>query len=116
MIRIYYPLPNSIEVRANDVVVKPKLQVNDEVMDLTNHIGCGANNFFFDEGIIEFVVTGFNCQVKLRITSFIQLTTRIETTVQEFYAEDFINNICAFLGIDPGRMKIVSVREGSVIV
>ncbi len=28
----------------------------------------------------------------------------------------FITNICAFLNIDPGRLKIVGVRNGSIIV
>jgi hypothetical protein len=28
----------------------------------------------------------------------------------------FITNICAFLGIDTGRLKIVGVRSGSTIV
>lgn len=28
----------------------------------------------------------------------------------------FITNICAFLNIDPGRLKIVGIKNGSIIV
>ena len=40
--------------------------------------------------------------------------------VADFYTNNgvttFITNICAFLGIDTGRLKIVGVRSGSTIV
>ena len=109
-------MPNSIEVKANDQIVKPLPSVNGEFEDLKNHLSCGENNFFFENGTIEFVVTGDDCQVKVKLTSYVQITTRIETTINDFYEQDFIDNIVAFLGIDPGRLKIVSVSEGSVIV
>lgn len=86
IIRIYYPLPNSIEVRANNKVVKPKPQRSGVFEDLKDHVTeCGANNFFYENGTIEFVVTGESCQVKLRLTSYIQLTARISTTIDQFY-------------------------------
>ena len=92
-------------------------QVEDvTILNLKNHLSCGENNFFFENGTIEFVVTGDDCQVKVKLTSYVQITTRIETTINDFYEQDFIDNIVAFLGIDPGRLKIVSVSEGSVIV
>ena len=108
-------------MRANGQVVKPFSQKNGEIVDLNDHVNtCGANNFFYQNGTIAFVVTGENCQVRLRLTDFIQLSTRVDTTVEDFYSDDgettYINNICAFLGIDPGRFKIVSVQEGSVII
>ena len=103
-------MPNSVEVKKNGKVVKPRPQKQGQIEDLKDHLSCGENNFFYENGTIEFVVTGENCQVTLRLTSYIKLTARIETTISEFYEEEYINNICAFLGIDPGRMKIVSVR------
>ena len=60
------------------------------------------------------MVSGKNCQVHIEKTSFLQLSVRLEISVWDFYNSNgptsFIDNICAFLGIDTGRMKIVGVR------
>ena len=56
----------------------------------------------------------------MRLSSYIQLSTRIDIPIADFYANNgltsFITNICAFLGIDTGRLKIVGVREGSTVL
>lgn len=61
-----------------------------------------------------------NCQVRVRLSSYLQLSARIDIPIADFYsnngATSFITNICAFLGIDPGRMKIVGVYSGSTVV
>lgn len=61
-----------------------------------------------------------NCQVRVRLSSYIQLSTRIDIPIADFYSNNgvtsFITNICAFLGIDTGRLKIVGVREGSTVI
>lgn len=55
------------------------------------------------------------CQVRIRLSSFVQLSSEVSIPINEFYTEDgetsFITNICAFLEIDTDRMKIVSVSE-----
>ena len=90
--------------------------------DLSTHTGtCGANNFHYENGTIEFVVNGKDsCQVRVRLSSYVQLSTRIDIPIADFYSNDgettFITNICAFLGIDTGRLKIVGVRTGSTVV
>lgn len=54
------------------------------------------------------------------MSSFVKLTARLSIPVMDFFNNNgpttFITNICAFLNIDPGRLKIVGVREGSAIV
>ena len=126
IMRIYYPLPNSIEVLikddigGKDQIVKPFPIREGVPEDLTTHTStCGANNFHFENGTIEFVVNGNNsCQVRVRLASYIQLSVRIDVPIADFYSNDgettFITNICAFLGIDTGRLKIVGVKSGSV--
>ena len=61
-----------------------------------------------------------NCQVQIRLSNHLRLTARLEIPISDFYNNDgattFLTNICAFLGIDTGRMKIVGIREGSTIV
>lgn len=58
--------------------------------------------------------------MRVRLSSFIQLSARIDIPIADFYNNNgvtsFITNICAFLGIDTGRMKIVGVKEGSVVI
>lgn len=61
-----------------------------------------------------------NCQVRISKSSYIQLSVSLSISVSDFYSNSgtttFISNICAFLGIDTGRLKIVSVRTGSLSV
>lgn len=105
-----------------DIIVKPFMIQNGASVDLRNHVGtCGANNFHFDNGTIEFVVNGkANCQVRVRLSSYVKLTARLSIPVMDFFNNNgpttFITNICAFLNIDPGRLKIVGLRDGSTIV
>ena len=59
-----------------------------------------------------------SCQVRVRLSSFIQISARLNVAVADFFTNNgpttFLTNICAFLGIDTGRLKIVSVKSGSV--
>lgn len=54
------------------------------------------------------------------MSSYLQLSARIDIPIADFYSNDgptsFITNICAFLGIDTGRMKIVGVYSGSTVI
>ena len=61
--KFFYPRPNVIEVLANGVVVPGNAEVNGEFPDLADFTNvCGANNFYYENGTIEFVVNGMdNC-------------------------------------------------------
>lgn len=127
IIRIYYPIPNSVEVlvtnsTGKNILVKPYPVKNGVPEDLMSHTDiCGANNFHFENGTIEFVVNGkANCQVRIRLASFVQLSTRLSIDINDFYTNDgpttILTNLAAFLNLDPGRIKIVGIAEGSVIL
>lgn len=67
------------------------------------------------------MLNGVNsCQVRVTLSNYIQLTAKLSVSVADFYTNNgpttFLTNICAFLGIDTGRLKIVSVRSGSTDV
>ena len=67
------------------------------------------------------MLNGVNsCQVRVTLSNYIQLTAKLSVSVTDFYTNNgpttFLTNICAFLGIDTGRLKIVSVRSGSTDV
>lgn len=89
---------------------------------MRNHVDiCGANNFHYENGTIEFVVNGKNnCQVRVRLSSYVKLTARLNIPVMDFFNNNgpttFITNICAFLNIDPGRLKIVGIKNGSILI
>lgn len=55
------------------------------------------------------------CQVRVRLSSFIQWKAKIIMTLQDFIDQNLaailINNVCDFLGISRKRMKIMLVRE-----
>ena len=126
IIRIYFPIPNSIEVKAKingtESIKKPFPIQQGVPEDLNDHTStCGANNYHYENGTIEFVVSGGdNCQVRVRLTNHIKLTARLDIPISDFYSNDgatsFLTNICAFLGIDTSRMRIVGIREGSTVV
>lgn len=58
IIRIYYPLPNSLDVlvtntSGTDLLVKPYPLIEGQAENLTKHVNiCGANNFHYGNGTI----------------------------------------------------------------
>ena len=118
ILRIYYPIPNSIQVSRKNpdgswTVVKPFMINNGVAENLMEHTDvCGANNYHYHNGTIEFVVNGA-CQVQLKLTSSVRLSTRLEVNFLDFWNSNgpttFMTNIATFLGIDPARIKIVGV-------
>ena len=66
------------------------------------------------------MVTGDpNCKVRVTLTNSIQLTAKLDMSIDQFYKNDgmtlFIDRICAVLGItDTSRVKVVGVFTGSV--
>lgn len=120
VIYIYYPIANFIAVSVNKAVIEPILSTSNEAVDNRTSI-CGANKYFSDNSTISFVVTGGkNCQVRLSVTNNIQISTKIQTTVQEFFNKGgvtkYVDRMCAFLNITTDRLKVVGVFSGSVIV
>lgn len=61
-----------------------------------------------------------NCQVRLTLATYMQLTTRFQTDIATFYKNggdvSILSKIVAFLNIDPSQVKIVSVNSGSVVI
>lgn len=86
-------------------------------MDTTQ---CGSNKFFYKNNTIHFVITGNSaCKVRVTLTNSIQLTTKFDMNIDDFYKDDgvtkFINRLCALLQItDTSRVKVVGVWAGSV--
>ena len=124
ILKVYYPIPNSISVQVGDVVIEPitvlENNIEDPLMSLT-HI-CGANKYYFKHRTMDFVINSNpGCRPRLTITNSIQLTAKFTMSIDDFYQMDgktqFIDRMAALLGLtDRSRIKVVGVYRGSVIV
>ena len=127
VIRIYFPVPNAVLIRVTNTTMNNQFvtgfkKFNGVYPDLTTMGGiCGANYFDYEKNIVAFVVNGKNnCQVRVTLASYVQLTIRLSTDIATFYSNDgefsVLSKIIALLGIDPSQVKVVGVRSGSVIL
>ena len=120
IVKLYYPLPNSIRVSNRAGVVNPISLLDNSTEQNLNVALCGSNKFFYQNYTIHFVITAdANCQVRITLTNSIQLNARLQMDINQFFNLDgitlFRDRMCAVLGInDTSRLKIVGVYKGSV--
>jgi hypothetical protein len=112
---------NAISVLVNNVASNNSILAtsSEDVTDRYNV--CGANKYFYKNGTIAFIVTGdMKCQVRVTLTSNVQITSRLMVSMESFFSNGgvatFIDKMCAFLNITTDRMKVVGVTSGSTIV
>lgn len=82
---------------------------------------CGANNYFFENNTIHFVIKGYQCVVRVRQINSVFITARLEMDYDKFFDDDktgdkFINTVIAFLNVESSKLKIVGHKRGSVIL
>jgi hypothetical protein len=126
IVKLYYPLPNSIKLTVNNVVVKPLLLTDynnaNSLLSTLNRSQCGSNIYFYTNNTIEFVLTeAADCTAVISLVDSITLTTHFAMDINAFFSSNaitnFINNLCAMLQItDTSRVKVVGVYTGSVVV
>ena len=58
--------------------------------------------------------------VHVWVTNSVKVSLKFDTTLDDFYANNgealFIDKMTAFLGITSDRIRIVTIRQGSVII
>jgi len=101
------------------LAIKPTVYKKDVLLKGTE--GCGTNIYYGSNQTIEFVVNSEDdCDVYVELTNAVKGTVRYDMDIEEFFAQDgetaFIDNIANILNIDPARIRITSVLEGSVII
>jgi hypothetical protein len=122
VIKMYYPMPNMIQVRVNGVIMDPVLLTDGGLKRSLNTAQCGDNVYFYSNYTTHFVVTeDLNCLVEVLLSDNIQLTTHFAMSVNDFFTNNvlssFISNLCALIGItDTSRVKVVGVVSGSIAV
>lgn len=125
IIRLHYPVPNSIQVAVNNVVQKPIALTdysggNSGVLSNLNTSQCGSNIYNYKNSTITFVLTeAADCLAVVSLVDSITLTTHFAIDINSFFSNNstltnFINNLCALLDItDTSRVKVVGVFSGS---
>ena len=119
ILSLKYQDPSTVQVSEEGTVVEPiqyKVE-NPRVCSLQDlH---GTNRWFHEDKMLQFVVSGGK-QLTIEQVESLKLTLEIDTTIQEFFAEDgdtlFVDRLAAALGIPVYRIRIASVRKGSVVV
>lgn len=121
-IKIYYPIPNAIQVTHSKNGSKTRAILATDNDNITNYVSeCGTNKYFYKNNTIHFIVTAdASCTVRVSLTSSVQVTARLSLDINKFYENNgittFIDLMSAFLGVTTDRLKIVGVYSGSTIV
>lgn len=122
VISIKYERPNTIEVwNMNSKNLIKSFRPDASVSLIEKISDCGANIFDPDNRLIYFVINNSpDCKLKINTINSVRITVHMETTIDDFYKNtgeaSFIDKISAFLKLDMGRVRIVGVRKGSVIL
>lgn len=107
-------LKNGAKLAQNEIV-------NGTMVPLVGDV-CGENRWDPVNAILEFTIQGGDgeCHLELKTQDSIQLGLRMDMNINEFYSTNgqvsFIDKIAMQLGIERDRIKIVAIREGSVVI
>ena len=75
---------------------------------------CGANNYFYLNRTIHFVVTGaLECLVTISLKNTLQITSRIAITESSFFGPNFLSYAIAQIGGDPYNYFILGTSKVS---
>ena len=121
IVKVPYPEAGSYDVLVNDLLIDPlawdsttkqQLQINPATAN------CGTNRYVGVENYLEFFVMP-GCVVQVRPRDAVMTSVRLQWTVEQFFTSaytSFVQNMASVLGVDPSRIKIVSVYTGSVVI
>jgi hypothetical protein len=104
------------KVYANDVHIPSKTydQTLRRIPALTKS-QCGENRYEQINYIYEFYLSK-GCIVKLEAQEHLIGLARLQMSIDEFFADDFINRMAFALGISTDQIRVVSTQTGSTII
>ncbi|ESO84871.1 hypothetical protein LOTGIDRAFT_131466, partial [Lottia gigantea] len=107
-----YVVPNNGEMKDGRLVLKPS-STSVEFMPAVSQPS-GSNYVKRDENMMFFVIKGSD-RIDITLASVVVVSFSLpEMTIDEFFGENLIQNMAAFLGVDPRKVRIVDVvREDS---
>lgn len=124
-IRVPYPNAGAYSVKTKDAAGVMKIIDLLPIDDATKKprlinsatATCGVNRFVGIENYLEFFITP-GCIILVIPRDAILTSVRMQWTAAEFFAAGgattFAQRMASVLGIDPSRVKVVSVYEGTV--
>jgi cysteine-rich repeat protein len=107
VLEVRFPGPERINVYVNGKVVLPsasKSAVTLASLPGANHIG--------HDRVLSFLVRGAD-RVQLRAVPVVQVGLVVAVPIDDFFAESFVSNMAAVLGINPARVRVVSIVPGN---
>jgi len=115
-----YDSPVIVDVYVNGTKVEAIEYVSGEstpVCQLSDPTG--TNRWFHENATIQWVQKG-HANVTLVQTSSVRLTMQLDMTLKEFYSDNtratLIDKLASVLGIPSYRIRVASVKQGSVIL
>lgn len=89
IVKYHYSSPLALEVKVGDTII-PSFPSNNYGNLMQDHTTtCGANNYFFANNTIHFVITNVpSCQVRVYQKNFLKVNLRISMTPEEFYSNE----------------------------
>ncbi|CAD8161606.1 unnamed protein product [Paramecium octaurelia] len=110
-----FQVPQVIQVSVGNKVILPGMTTNSKHHNLINMTDqCGANNYFYQNNTIHFVVNGqLGCKVKITLKNTLQISTRLEITTDQFFADKFLQYAMAQLGGDPFNYFIIGIKRST---
>lgn len=120
LVKIPYPNAGAYSVKVNGVIIPyqsidPATSQPAEIN--VNTASCGANRFIGVQNYLEFFITP-GCELIVNPRDAILTSVRLSWTAAEFFADGgvttFTQRLGAVLGIDPTRVKVVAIYEGSL--
>lgn len=73
-----------------------------------------------DEQSIQFVLMGADCELLIKLVDVVSVNAKLDMNFDDFFKNEgptrFIDNLTAYLGIEPSKMKIAKIVPGSVII
>ena len=118
IVAIWYQDPRSVVVHMNGQLVPAEKYTTKGISDCTFADPHGCNRWFFEQNTVQFVLRKGDALV-LKKVAVVQMNLEMDLTLDEFYADDgpslFVDRLAAMLDIPSYRIRIVNVRQGSVI-
>ena len=121
VVNINYPsMTGALSLTVNGTVMNPIAASSGNSVFRNSSI-CGINKFFSNNNTLSFMLTSnSSCQVRATLTSTLSVVTKINSDLATFNANGgttvFIERLAQNLGINPNRIVIRDLYEGSTIV
>eukprot|EP00761_Pharyngomonas_kirbyi_P010107 gb/GECH01010125.1/.p1 GENE.gb/GECH01010125.1/~~gb/GECH01010125.1/.p1 ORF type:complete len:3495 (+),score=610.83 gb/GECH01010125.1/:1-10485(+) len=106
---VKYRNPERLEVYVDN----QKIPAKTSMISLSDNHGDNYYNYRHRE--LSFILQGSN-MIEVRTIPVIHVSMRMALTMEEFFEDQFVNNLANSLGINMETIKVVDIRSGSVIV